>query len=228
MATRFYLPSTGAPSISPAFGAWDITTGADRISAVTTRISSSFTNKSSTTLSAGNINYLLRQYVSAALAAQSISGTIKGNMRCIADSFGGGALVVTIAKCNSAGSGRTTILTFTFAADYDATVPPAFESATLTNRRLEGPTADDFALDLTTTAVSAEDRLIIELGLISNVANDSFAFINFGDNSSTDLGENETETTANNPWVEFSNTISFFSGGPSPVPFKTVIGAKRI
>jgi len=33
--------------------------------------------------------------------------------------------------------------------------------------------------------------------------------LNFGDNSTTDLGENETDTAPNNPWLEFSANIAF-------------------
>ena len=45
MATRIYLPQTGAAPITPAFGTWTELTGADRIAGVATRIGSAMTSK---------------------------------------------------------------------------------------------------------------------------------------------------------------------------------------
>lgn len=213
MATRFYLPSSGAADISPAFdAAWDVTTNADRLAAVTTRISSAMTNKAGVG-DASVAEQLLRQYISAPLEAQTISGTVKGVMRMASNvvNIGMGALAVRIAKCAGDGSGVTQILAMTYSSESGSAAPPGTEGTTLENRRIETG-ANGFTPSLTSTAVDAGDRLIIELGYKDNTTNTGrHCIISFGDDSATDLPEDETTTTADNPWVEFSMDIAFLA-----------------
>lgn len=211
MATRFYLPSTGTSAISPAFGAaWDTTTNADRIDMVTTRISSAMTTKNG----AGNVaidQQLLRQYISAALAAQTITGTIKGVARWVATNLGIGVPAIRVAKCASDGSGVTEILAVSQSTD-TGVQPPGMPTS-LTNRRFEQG-SNDFLLDLSSTAVSAGDRLIVEIGYDDFSGNVSrFSSCRFGDASGSDLPEDETTTSDDNPWVEFSMDLAFDTGG---------------
>lgn len=216
MATRFYFPSTGAPAVSPAFGGgWGTTTNADRRAMVTTRISSAMTEVSG----AGNAavdQQLLRQYVSSqALAAQTLSGSIKGQVRVRRGNFGGGdpgSLAVRVAKCDSTGSTVTEILSVQYTSRI--TTPPRLNGVdTATNRRFEQGSSD-FALDLASTSIDAGDYLIVEIGYDDATSNTSrFVRATFGDDSSTDLAEDESTTAADNPWIEFSADISFDSGG---------------
>jgi len=85
MATRIYLPQTGASPITPALGTWTETTGADRIAGVATRIGSAMTSKTQAhTATAANSPFLSRQYVFGPLAAQTIPvSTIKGTIRVL-------------------------------------------------------------------------------------------------------------------------------------------------
>lgn len=216
MATRFYLPSTGAAAASPAFNAgWVTTLNAARLAAVTTRISSAMSTVSGGNQSSAG-NELLRQYVSAPLAAQTIIGTIKGQIRGVVNHSAPSARAcISISKCAGNGTNVVQLLAPVFSDDFDADAlgGPVFPLdgtlAALENRRFEQG-LNDFALDLTSQAVSAGDRLIIEIGYSNNTAVSSrFAAMSFGDNSGTDLPEDETTTAANNPWVEFSMDISF-------------------
>jgi hypothetical protein len=85
LATRIYLPNTGAAVINPTFGTWTETTGADRIQAVTTRISSVMTSKvQAHAATAANSTFLSRQYVIGPLAGQTyVASTIKGTIRVL-------------------------------------------------------------------------------------------------------------------------------------------------
>lgn len=85
MATRIYLPQTGAAPITPAFGTWTETTGADRLAGVATRISSAMTSKTQAhAATAANATFLSRQYAFGPLAAQTIPvSTIKGTIRVL-------------------------------------------------------------------------------------------------------------------------------------------------
>ena len=202
MATRLYLPSTGAGAVSPAFdGSWDVTTGGDRIAAVRTKISSSMTNKTTGTSASGKDHLLARQYVSEPLAAQTISGTVKSYLRGFRSPGVTQKAQLSIRVCNNAGSSFTgTLLTL---GEYGGGTQ--FNNTTLRNKDyLDGDT-------LSSLAVNAGDRLVIELGSLSAFASDgaSNATLNFGDNSGTDLPEDETTTAANNPWIEFSMNINF-------------------
>ncbi len=85
MATRIYLPQTGAAPITPAFGTWTETSGADRIAGVATRIGSAMTSKTQAhAATAANSTFLSRQYAFGPLAAQTIPiSTIKGTIRVL-------------------------------------------------------------------------------------------------------------------------------------------------
>ena len=191
MATRFYLPSTGAAAVSPAYGGWGKTSSGDRLAMVQTKISSAMANKSAGSSSG---THLVRQYVSEPLPAQTISGTVSCYARCLEDDSTD--IIVTrllIRVCSNDGTSYTgTLLSlggYGPGTDFDNS---------LKNRIF----ADGDSLS--SLAINANDRLVIEMGYNSNIGALDIGRINFGDNSGTDLGENETETAANNPWIEFS------------------------
>lgn len=195
---RIYLPSTGAAAVSPAFGGgWGRTAEADRVAAVTTKISSSMTDKY--VASPGGFTYAVlgRQYVSGSLAAQTISGTVKSQVRA-GDSDFEDHLRLLIRVCSSDGSTFTgTLLAL---GDYGT-------GAVLTSTKKNRAFASS-GTALTSLAVNAGDRLVLEYGVYTGtLANGSN--LNFGDNSGTDLPEDNTTTTANNPWIEFSQALIF-------------------
>lgn len=212
MATRFYLPSTGVAAVSPAFGSgWESTANADRIAMVTTRINSAMTTKDGAGDAGADQEQLLRQYVSAPLAAQTLSGSVKGVARFISTTAGNGRPAIRIAKCANDGTSVVEILAITFSSN-NIDLPPA-TATSLTNRRFEEG-ADDFVLNFADVTITAGDRLIVEPGYRDHTTNTGrFVSISFGDNSGTDLPEDETTTAANNPWVEFSADISFQGAG---------------
>src|SRR5690349_11851839 len=85
MATRVYFPSTGAAPITPAIkGAWDETANAGTtLAAVTTKISSAMASVT-VAKGTGTTRALVRRYVlKRQLAAQTITGTVKGQIRAL-------------------------------------------------------------------------------------------------------------------------------------------------
>jgi hypothetical protein len=63
---------------------------------------------------------------------------------------------------------------------------------------------------------SAGDRIVIEIGIRdASTSTTTGAGLSFGDDGTGDLGENSTDTTATNPWVQLSGTVAFQSGGGS-------------
>lgn len=214
MATRFYLendvtalsPAGGQPTLTPAFdAAWGVTTNAVRRWLTTTKLGTTIANSAGyAETSAAAVNVLFAQFISAPLAAQTISGTVKGQMRALenaTDADGRAQVVIWVVKPD--GSSRGTLL----AADASAL---SSEFATsLTNRKF--PLAAISPATLTSTAVSAGDRLVVELGWRAHnvTATSKSATFSYGTSSGTDLAEDETTTAANNPWLELSGTVTF-------------------
>lgn len=202
--TRWYLPSSGAAAVSPSYdGGWEETSDADRLKMVTTKISSAMTNKSATTLSTAG-DTLVRQYVGDPLDAQTIDASI----RCFARALEAATTVDAVSRIvlkvvsNDGGTVRGTLLSI---GDYST---GAEWNTSLRNKSFANGDAP------TSVAAQAGDRVVLEIGF-NHGAVVSSATINFGDDSGTDLGENETDTAANNPWLEIGQTLTFQSGAAS-------------
>lgn len=212
MATRFYLPSTGASAVSPTFDpVWDVDGQAGaRRAAVRTRISSAMASVTIVDeFASGTQRYLMRQYVTEGLPAQTISGTFKGQIRVSADDPAWNRVSLSVRAVSNDGStfaGSDIVALNEFYAN-------ANFSASLTNRRI----ADGDGLS-NVIAINEGDRLVIEVGVRTSAASfESIVNANFGDDSSTDLAEDESTTAADNPWIEFSANLFDRTLTPSAV-----------
>jgi hypothetical protein len=208
MPTRFYTSNTSVLDfVATPSTEWDNTTGFDRVPISTTRLSTAMSTKTVFDATATqNRDILARQLVSAPLAAQTISGTVKGRIR-VAE---GGSTQNLRAQCiiRVMSSDGLTVRGTLYAGDVTTgfgNPTSEFAVTTLTNRQM--PRGASQAL--TNVITQLNDRIVVEIGYRKHAAVSTSATINFGDDSATDLAENETETTANNPWIEFSGTILF-------------------
>ena len=198
--TRLYLPSTGAAAVSPAYAAWgDAVQASPRLKMVTTRISSAMASISLTDgVGDPNVRFLWRQYVSDPVGAQTIDGTVKGQLRVLSDGPGTWNRVCLCIKVVS-NDGTTLRGTLLALGEYFANASFAIS---LTNRKssdLDG---------LSSVVAQANDRIVVEFGcLATGGAADAMAQMSCGDDSGTDLPEDETTTAANNPWIEFSGNL---------------------
>lgn len=214
MATRFYLPATGAAAVSPAFHAiWDRTSEADRLECVTTKIVSSNLTKTFEEPATSGQDSLCRQYVSKPLeGAQTISPSGSSNIRGQARA----------AENDAAINGRSQFVAYVVSNDGstvrgvlwagDAGGTGEEWATTLTNRQFPRSTE-------VMTEVSAQDgdRLVFELGIRVHAATtgaDQYS-IRFGDGAGSDLPEDLTTTTDLDPWIELSDDLTFESGGAS-------------
>lgn len=205
MATRFYLPSTGAADVSPAYthqATWNDSAGGDRLKCVTTKISSAMASKTVASAIAAGQRCLWRQYVSAPINAQTIAvGTIKGTVRVLESAINDNVDNISckvIVVSRDGGTYRGAIW------NLGEGVAVLEFATSLTNRRV----ADGDA----TLAVTAQqgDRIVIELGYRTSTTGTSIsASGNFGDDSATDCADDQTGTAANNPFVELSGNITF-------------------
>lgn len=215
MATRFYLPSTGAAPVSPAFNAgWNDSASADRLALVTARINSAMTLKSRVGNVSANSNYLLRQYVSAPLAAQTVSGSVRGIARAresdIAADVSAQSFIYVVS-----GDGAT--VRGVLSTGWTGAIADEW-TATLGTRRVPRASTVASPNALTSQAAQDGDRIVIEIGFRAANARSTGPTneISFGDNSATDFAsDTEGVTTANNPWIEFSVTLAFAVAPPA-------------
>ena len=203
-ATRFYLPSTGAAAVSPAFTlsgfSWTHTASADRIAAVTTKINSAVTDKVVVGTSGIGIDQLFRQYVSAPIPAQTIGGTVKGQIRALEETTSADARAqIVIYVVSNDGSTLRGVL---YAGDTGA-LASEFTNTARQNRKFPRSSP----VSLSSVAASTNDRIVMEIGARRSGSSYVDVYLVFGDNSATDLAEDETTAAENNPWIEFSDDL---------------------
>ena len=206
---RYYLPSTGAAAVSPAYAAtWETVNSVVRLAAVTTKISSAMASQDTAEPETGVAkDNLCVQYVTAALAARE--WTTSDSLKIQILSARGSAvttaylrLVVRVVS-NDGGTFRGTL--------YDGVDDNNFPTSPYTNRNMGGSVNVQNAV-----SQQLNDRLVIEIG---GLQNNSGAWdgivLRVGDNNASDLPENETGTDAYNPWVEFTMETGGGVIGPS-------------
>ena len=213
MATRFYLHATATPSVNPGYAGWSDTGGAVRRTMAITRQNSALTNFArAETSSTNNYNVLLAQFVSAPLTYDgTLSGTVHGVARALESSTAMNAYSQLVVKVVS-GDGSTlrgTALTF-------VTTGGTEWPTTTAARRYLGLTANRA---LTSTAFQAGDRIVVEIGYSArNTGTTNYTgTLRFGDpTSGADMGDSQTGTADEIPWVEFSQDL-ILAGSPQSV-----------
>lgn len=196
--TRFYLTQV-ASSLSPAVNAaWNVTTGnaiwnMSRFSDRNTNI----TIASGNTGAAAVRKILIRQFVSFPLATQTLNGTLTGQIRfsisSVASRSGEGFCYFRII--NKDGTVATEVGTLTTSA---------LVTGTATNRTL-------IALTLSSVSVTTGQRFCIDVGWNYSTGSNTTttSSISIISTNANWLPVDNTTTTVNNPWFEFSQTILF-------------------
>jgi len=204
LTTRLYLPASGASPINFSFAAgWEKTSGADRIQSYHEKTSTAMANKTcSENVSTNPYDVLARQYAYGPLAAQTISGTVRGIIRTL-ESNGAAdfraQLVIKIMDDDGT-TVRGTLLDFDTSA-----LTSEFPSATAASRMF--PVAWTNVV-LTSQTAQAGDYLVIEIGIRSHngATTNRTATFRLGDTGS-DRTEDETATDDNAPWIEFDSKL---------------------
>ncbi|WP_460558809.1 T9SS type A sorting domain-containing protein [Ferruginibacter profundus] len=197
--TRFYLNLNTAATLTPAYNAgWNVTTGATRYAMNTTRDGSAITSKTSSSITGiATGRCLLDQWISDPLAAQTITGTFTGQIRYQLSSATSttGQGFIYLRVINADGS---------IATEVGSATTTTLSATTLTNRTM-------IALPVGTLNITAGQRICIDLGWSYNIvaAVNRTCTISRGSAAGTDLAVDNTTTTGNNPWVQFSQTLAF-------------------
>lgn len=149
------------------------------------------------------------RFISDKLTAQTISGTVKGQAACRA-AGGGGPLNTTaigIKVIKPDNSDRGVLLAVT-GSDQAAT-PPQWDSSNEVNRQFQD-VSENTSISLSSLGVSAGDRIVVELGFYQiNGTTGNHSIEICASNARSDLGENNTDNTDLDPWIEFSDDIVF-------------------
>lgn len=213
MATRFYISSQLVPEFTPPIGAgtWgsygtptprqliqgkSVAIGGGNYEDTPASFPVTNLTVSSPPKSAERI-----QGISAPLAAQTINGTVKGQLQAwLNDAAFQACAAVIIRVIGADGTVRGTLLSY---------VPETLTSAftvTKTNRAFPPSSA------LTEVVCQDGDRLVIEIGLAAFSTTTSGADLQTYLNPALgDLPEDETTTTELNSWIEFSQTLTFLT-----------------
>lgn len=213
MATRFYFQSTGTPSISPATSGWNSNSANFvRRTCKTSKQNTALTTSGiiQTTATSPELRCAV-QFISDALDAQTISGTLIGVMRAAENNTAhNGTIAIAVALVDSTGGNRRNLLTVQ-ASDNTAATPPEF-STSLSTRRFQN-SAEATSLTLTSQSSNQGDRLVIEIGVRdATTSTSTSATLNWGDPSATnDHAHSDGVTTALVPWVEFSANLVFYT-----------------
>lgn len=210
MATRFRLPSSGSPPVSPAFQSYSHASGVRRnlptsdASALSTVAQ---TPDAADHLVAGDTSHF--QGTSDPLAAQTITNgqTVKLAVQCLM-AHANNALKVQLFIAVFSNDGSTNLQTL-LAKTLDGT-----NMATTITNRFMNPT-------LTSGYVcTGGERLVIEISCqgtptaAGGVQGHNASFRWGAAGAGGDLGENDTDTGATlNPWFEMADTLTFQATG---------------
>lgn len=191
MATRYYLPETGAPAVSPAFSSWTETTGADRIAMVTSRISSALTDEASGAIGIGS-DRLIRQYVGPEIGVVNFNGTTVSFVASVKEALGGNDSQIALGvRLFHIGGTFATLLAVLFT---DVEPLTTFQTRIASAVALANVTSAD------------RDRLVVEIGAGVGASGGNVTY-RFGDNAASDFALTSGLTTDLNPWVEFSANV---------------------
>jgi hypothetical protein len=237
MATRFYLPGYQVwphpleHTFSASWGETNIerTVGTSRVimvapsSDVDAEFPTAHGNFYDNTgvAAAGPLNVLIRALCSHPLDGdQTITGTVKGQIRAIESNASANAMAqMTIrVMSNDLQTVRGTLL-----ATHTNALSSEFPTGTHANRKF--PLSALSPASLTSVDALDGDRIMIEIGARKTEAGSTSRnySVAVGTASATDLAEDETTTTADNPWIELSQTL-VFRGHPPRVGSLCLMG----
>lgn len=211
-ATRMYFKSTGTPYINVRYGLgadWSDTTQGIRRQMNSSKQSSaltSFTVSSGTSVAKDSI--IVVQFVSDTLAAQTLTGTFKGQVKGLESHTATNATVAfAVYLVGFDGALKKTLLNTKCS---DGTTTPPELGASLINRQWQDQ-AEATSHTLPTTEIAFGDHLVVELGVHENTTSARTMDLEIGDNAANDLAEDNVDTDLDNAWCEFSQTLTFWS-----------------
>jgi hypothetical protein len=209
--TKLYFPSTGTPEITPAFHAeWEATASAVRRPLSYPKGGSAFATVAAAETTATNLYDVgLAQFVSAPLAAQTISGTLSCVIRCSQSNLAANMTAQMAIRVVS-GDGSTVRGTL-ISPTTVTTVSTSTQEWATSLRNQYFPSGDVSSATLTSVTCQSGDRLVVEIGYraINTVTTSYTGTMEFGESAASDLALNQSGTTQGTPWLSFSQKVQF-------------------
>jgi hypothetical protein len=209
MATRFYVQNPLESSVPPfptPDAAWEKVTVVRRCAM--------YPAKTNTTTTGGPWNFaangvsgtdtLCFQFISPPLAAQTITGNLKGMMQvgesALTDNYNA-ALVARIVSGDGATVRGTLLAAFGGGTEFPLFSPVG---------AIKFPPAwTGTGTALTSTDAQERDVCVIEVGVNQTSTSVGNATWRCFDNQAADIPETEGDTSTSNPWFEFTQTLLF-------------------
>lgn len=208
----FYLSSTATPDISPAFSqhmTWTVTTGAIRRTLSTTKDGSTMTSTTSAQCGGTSRPTLIGQFTSVALAANTYTNlTLRLSIRNSVNNTGASTVAQAIYTgyiVNASGTKTGGLF------NASGTSTGTNFSTSLTNKSLAAFTLATVGSPLT---IADNERIVIEVGwiLIGGGASTRTGTESYGSDSGSDLPDDNSTTTADNPVLVFTGqTLTFYT-----------------
>lgn len=204
-ATKFYLPSSGTAPYTPAGVSSYFSAGTLGLSVLpmrTTKASTTLTDITSDFTSSGAGKRAIFQYVSPALASQTISGSWNFEITTQVPSSSAGEfyIMIVLRVMSPGGTVRGSEMQFT-------------DSGYLLPSGGTGYTWNETGSFGSSITVTAGDYLLFEYGYSYFVNGSSPHKIDtwIGDNNANDIPANENEGTnvTYNPWISIANGVTF-------------------
>jgi hypothetical protein len=201
-ATRFYFPADTAAQVAPvANGAWGYTSEAvNRYLAMTPKTNTALADGTSIGPWTAGQTALDRRYVSDPLAAGTLSGTIA----CVlmAREFATQDNTTSRFEVYVVHEDGQTVRGTSLAIGQYGPATELLNSAIRNKRFADGDT-------IGSVSMSEGDRIVVCIGYTDASGSTPEGLAHYGDpTAGTDLAENETNTTANPGWVEFSASLA--------------------
>lgn len=230
MATRLYFSKETAAGVTPSgwSAGWNKTTGVGTDREISTRKQidtsglESITNAGVGT--SGQFTALFR-CVSPPMQAQTLSGSLKGQMLCSEAASGDNYTIALAVKVIQSGGSDRGVLVAVSASDDTSTTPPELNTTNENRKFRDSSEAASFSFsDL---AVSSGDRIVVEVGFRQASSSTNLGGAFRGNTAASDLGENDTDITGL-PWIEFTGTIAFdttyFNSASTPADSASATG----
>lgn len=228
MATRFYLPASGSPPVTPVLGSgWEQTTGWSALPTDVTKSNTALANGTARTKddTIAATDRLDRVYVtSQQLAAQTITGTFSMVQRGFESATANNAWLQVMIRVVST-DGQTQ--RGTLYAGSTATTQSATVGAENQEFQVSGNTATKIKNALAVSSVSAQagDRITIEIGYrANNTTSTGSCTLRYGDPTGTaDYALTADLTTDLCPWVELSHNVTWQGGAAATIPARVTV-----
>ena len=200
MARKFYFSSSAVPSIAPAFDSgW-----ADTAQAVVRTMPIAADSSAMVVKNYDNVpivsSRLMYQFISPAIAAQTITGTMQFVIKSFAN---GGSMSWTFRVRVLSGDGLTVRGTL---ISLSMTVASGTPFNTVTFGTISNVNGGAFSI--TSTDAQDGDVIVVEMGLLNGNLSTDDAQAQIGADGGSDYTFTNAQTTDLNPWVNFSQTIT--------------------